>query len=393
MPPGPTDSQGSQTRQRPRYVFIDLFRTAIIILMLEGHVIRQFLSAEMKSTGLFFLHEIFHGITAPAFLFGAGLTFVISSHNKWNEFHRWGPELERRFRRIVMIFLLGIFLHMPFFSFRKILFEATPRDLLVLFQSDVLTCISVGLITLHILLLFLRKASRFHGAVIVSLIFTVLATPVVWEIDFLNYTPLLFAQLSNSMHGSPFPIFPFLGYLFAGVAVSRRFVIAAENGTVPRFMKQLALWGMLASAAGFLNTLIPYSLYQSYNFWYTSPSYFLIRMGVLFMATAGFWWAGRVLSPALGSVLVLGKESLLVYVLHLIILYGSVLNGSDSLTGYLPTELGLLESIGVFAGLSVLMYFCARWWNGLKNANAAAYRIAQVSVGSTILFFFFTNDY
>jgi uncharacterized membrane protein len=378
---------------RPRYLFIDLFRTIIILLMLEGHVVRQFLSPEMKSTTLFFLHEIFHGITAPAFLFGAGLTFVISSHRRWKEYHRWGPELERRFRRILMIFCLGIFLHLPFFSFRKVLFEATPRDLLVLFQSDVLTCISVGLLTLHLLLLFFRREDRFQGAVIVSLIVTVIATPVVWEIDFLHYTPLLLAQLSNSLHGSPFPLFPFLGYLFAGVAVSNRFVIAAEAGAVPEFMKRLAIGGTLAFTAGLLSAAIPFSIYRAVDFWYTSPAYFLIRLGVLFVATAAVWRAGRSMPRALGSLLVLGKESLLVYVLHLLVLYGSVLNATESLVGILPAEPGLPASLGVLTGLTALMYFCARWWNGLKTRSAAAYRMVQVSVGSVMLFLFFTNDY
>jgi len=390
MPPGVTDPPG---REKPRYVFIDLFRTIIILLMLEGHVVRQFLSPELKSTTAFFLHELLHGITAPAFLFGAGLTFVISSHRKWNAYHRWGPELERRLRRVVMIFFIGIFLHLPYFSFRKIMFEATPLDMLILFQSDVLTCISVGLIALHLILLFFRREDKFQGAVIVSLIFTVLATPVVWDIDFLHYTPLLLVQLSNSLHGSPFPLFPFLGYLFAGVAVSRGFVVAVEACGVPVFMKRLALGGVLAAAAGLWIAVIPFTIYRSSDFWYTSPSYFLIRLGILFMATAGVWRAGQAMPRALGSVLVLGKESLLVYVLHLLVLYGSAVNATVNLAGILPPELGLLESLWVFAGLTVLMFFSAKLWNRLKTANAAAYRLVQASVGSAILYLFFTNDY
>jgi len=378
---------------KQRFVFIDLFRTIIILMMLEGHVVRQFLSAELKSTGAFFFHEIFHGITAPAFLFGAGLTFVISSHRKWNEYHRWGPELERRVRRILMIFFIGIFLHLPFFSFRKTLLEAGPRDMLILFQSDVLTCISVGLLTLHVLLLFFRREDRFQGAVIVALILTVVATPVIWNIDFLAYTPLLFAQLSNSLHGSPFPLFPFLGYLFAGVAVSRRFVVASEAGEVPAFMKRLALGGALAAAAGLWSASIPFSVYRSYDFWYTSPSYFLIRMGILFMATAGVWRVSGLVRGPLNSLLVLGKESLLVYVLHLLVLYGSVLNATESLAGVLPPELGLGASLGVFAALTLLMYLCAAGWNRLKTTRVAAYRLVQATVGSLLLFLFFTNDY
>ena len=376
-----------------RYLFIDLFRSLIIILMLEGHVLRQFLPPESRSAFAFYLHEIFHGITAPAFLFGAGLTFVISSHRRWTAFHRWGDELERRVRRIVMIFLLGIFLHLPFFSFRKTLLEAAPTDILILFQSDVLTCISAGLLILHLILFFFRREDRFHGAVVTLLIVTVLVTPLVWDVNFLHFTPVLFAQLSNSLHGSPFPLFPFLAYLFAGVAVSRKFIVAAEAGAVARFMKRMALGGGLAIAAGLLSTAVPFSFYPTYNFWYTSPSYFLIRLGLLFVIAPAVWLAGEWAGPRIRPLLILGKESLFVYVLHLLVLYGSVINPGLNLASLLPARLALMESAGVFIALGLLMFLAATLWQWLKKYHPAAYRYVQAAVGMVVLYLFFTRDY
>jgi hypothetical protein len=384
---------GSAPPGQPRYLFIDLFRTLIIILMLEGHVLRQFLPPETRASFAFYLHEIIHGITAPAFLFGAGLTFVISSHRRWTEYHRWGDELERRLRRIVMIFFLGIFLHLPFFSFRKTLLEATTADILVLFQSDVLTCISAGLLFLHLILFFFRREDRFQGAVITSLIAIVLLTPIVWEVDFLHFTPVLLAQLSNSIHGSPFPLFPFMGYLFAGVAVSRKFIVAVEAGVVPRFMSRLGIAGALAMAGGLLSTAIPFSLYPTYDFWYTSPSYFLIRLGLLFILVPAVWRLGEWIGPRVRPVLILGKESLLVYVLHLLVLYGSVINPRLSLVGLLPSGLPPGEAFGVFLGLGVLMFLAATAWSWLKKGHPAAYRLLQAGVGAAVLFMFFTRDY
>jgi hypothetical protein len=376
-----------------RYLFIDLFRAIIILLMLEGHVLRQFLTPEIQSTFAFYLHEVFHGITAPAFLFGAGLTFVISSHRRWAEFHRWSDELRRRLRRIAMIFLIGIFMHLPYFSFRKTLLEATPIDVLVLFQSDVLTCISGGLLILHLLLFFFRREDRFHGAVVTLLIAIVLLTPVAWDVDFLHFTPVLFAQLSNSLHGSPFPLFPFLAYLFAGVAVSRKFIVAVEAGAVPRFMKKLAVGGALAIAAGFFSTAVPFSLYRTYDFWYTSPSYFLIRLGLLFLIAPAVWYAAERIGPRAKRLLILGRESLLVYVLHLLVLYGSAINPRFNLVGVLPARLGPVESIAVFAGLCALMYGAARAWQALRSRHPAAYRLTQAAVGTAVLLFFFMRDY
>ena len=376
-----------------RYVFIDLFRTIIILLMLEGHVLRQFLPAMARESGPFFLHEIFHGITAPAFLFGAGLTFVISSHRRWTEFHRWSDELRRRLRRIVMIFLIGIFLHLPYFSFRKTLLESTPFDALVLFQSDVLTCISAGLFILHALLFFFRSEDRFHGAVVSLLVSVVLLTPVVWDVDFLHFTPVLLAQLSNSLHGSPFPLFPFLAYLFAGVAVSRKFIVAAEAGSVPRFMKKLTAGGALAVAGGLFLAAVPFSFYRTYDFWYTSPSYFLVRFGLLLLIAAGVWRIARSLEGRGPRFLVIGRESLFVYVLHLLLLYGSVVNPRLNLVGLLPAEFGLAGCIAVFAALSGAMFAAALGWQALRSKHPAAYRLTQAALGAGVLLLFFLRDY
>lgn len=380
-----------------RHLFIDLFRGLIILLMLEGHILRQFLPPETQSSFAFYLHELFHGITAPAFLFGAGLTFVISSHRRWKEFHRWSEPLERRLRRIAMIFLIGIFLHLPFFSFRKTLLEGTPLDFLVLFQSDVLTCISVGLLVLHALLFFFRREDRFHGAVVTLLIAIVLMTPVVWDVDFIHFTPILLAQLSNSLHGSPFPLFPFLAYLFAGVAVSRKFIVAVEAGLVPRFMRRLAMGGGLAIGAGLYLAAVPFSPYPRFDFWYTSPSYFLIRLGLLFLLAPAVWRAGEAASAGasrfLRPVADLGRESLLVYVLHLLVLYGSVINPRVNLAGLLPAHAGLAASAGLFAALSVLMWLAAVSWRALRSGSPVAYRLTQAAVGAAVTFLFFVRDY
>src|SRR5437016_5171518 len=111
-----------------RYQFIDLFRSAVILLMLEGHVVRTFLIPYQQQKWQFQIHEFFHGLSAPAFLLGAGLTFVISSRRRWQEYHHWGYLLSRRVRRLLMILSLGLLLHLPYFSFRKILMDGTAAD-------------------------------------------------------------------------------------------------------------------------------------------------------------------------------------------------------------------------------------------------------------------------
>src|SRR5438552_2253362 len=140
-----------------RHLFIDLYRTAVILLMLEGHVLRALLAPSLQQTRLFQIHEFFHGLSAPAFLFGAGMTFIISTRKRWEEYHHWDRPLARRVGRFLLVISLGFMLHLPFFSIRKIILDATSADYYQLFQCDVLACIGLGLLSLHGIILFFKN--------------------------------------------------------------------------------------------------------------------------------------------------------------------------------------------------------------------------------------------
>jgi hypothetical protein len=377
----------------PRHLFIDLFRSAAILLMLEGHVFRTFLPLSLQQTGIFMFHEIFHGLSAPAFLFGSGLTFVISTRRRWEDYHHWGPPLARRVRRLLFVILLGLFLHLPYFSFRKVAVDASQADLLQLFQCDVLLCIGIGLLSLHGLVFFFKTERRFYGLVLATILSACLLTPLVWDVDFLNYLPPYLAQLANSAHGSPFPLFPYVGFLFAGVIVSWEFTVAMERKKESTFMRQLFLLGAGIMIGGYLVDLVPVQIYPTYNFWYTSPSYFFLRLGSLMVMLPIFWAVSRSVTRPGRAFTVFGKESLFVYVLHLLILSGSVVNVEWNLRAMYGERLSVGESFGVFAVLTALLLGLALAWEYCKDRQPALYRFLQLGGVGTFLWFFFRNEF
>lgn len=376
-----------------RHLFIDLYRSAVILLMLEGHVFRMFLPLSVQQSGLFQFHEFFHGLSAPAFLFGSGLTFVISTRKRWEQFHHWGPPLARRIRRLLFVILLGLFLHLPFFSFKKIVVEGSTEDYLQLFSSDVLICIGIGLLALHGLVFFFKTERRFYGLVLATILGVCLLTPLVWEVDFLEYLPPFLAQLCNGAHGSPFPLFPFVGFLFAGVIVSWEFTVAAERHKEKKFMRQLLALGAGLAGAGVVADVVPLQIYPTYNFWYTSPSYFFIRLGALMMIVALFWYASRKISRPGKALTVFGKESLFVYVSHLLILSGSVLNVEANLRSMYGESLSVAQAAGLFVGLTGLLLGVSLVWDYCKEKQTPVYRLLQLGGAGTFLYFFFTRDY
>lgn len=377
----------------PRHQFIDLYRSAVILLMLEGHVFRMFLPLSLQQSVLFQFHEFFHGLSAPAFLFGSGLTFVISTRKRWEDYHHWGPPLAWRVRRLLFVIFLGLFLHLPYFSFRKVMVDGSLQDTLQFFQCDVLMCIGIGLLALHGLVFFFKTEERFYGLVLASILAVCLLTPLVWDIDFLEYLPPFAAQLCNSMHGSPFPLFPYVGFLFAGVIVSWEFTVAAERRREGVFMRQLFLVGLGLAAAGVAIDLIPLQIYPTYNFWFTSPSYFFIRLGSLMAMVALFWYASRKVAQPRRVLTVFGKESLFVYVAHLMILSGSVLNVEENLRTMYGGTFSVAEATGLFVGLTGMLLALALLWEYCKQKQATVYRLVQLSGVGLFLFYFFRREF
>jgi heparan-alpha-glucosaminide N-acetyltransferase-like protein len=383
----------SQVLEKPRYLFIDLYRTAVILLMLEGHVFRTFLQKDLQQSNLFQLHEFFHGLTAAAFLFGAGMTFVISTRRRWLEFHHWGEPVAKRIRRYLLILALGLVVHLPFFSFRKIMIDALPADLLQLFQSDVLACIGFGLILLQGLVFLFKTETRFYVAVSIITVMVCVLTPLTWEVDFLKILPLPAAQLLNGLHGSPFPLFPFVGFLFAGAIVSWELLAAGERGEEHKFSKRLGLIGAGLVLAGILSDVIPIQIYPTYDFWLTSPAYFFIRVGALLLITYGFWRLAGRFSQTSGTWTILGRESLFVYVIHLFLLYGSAVNPQLNLQVFLGQDLGFGASLLVLLALSAFLLGCAALWNYLRKDHLPVYRLIQLGVSGVFLYYFFTRDF
>ena len=377
---------------KARLLFIDLYRSAVILLMLEGHFVRTFLSADLQRSTFFQVHEFIHGLSAPAFLFGAGLTFIVSTRQRWIEYHHWGPPLARRIRRLLFVLLIGLALHLPYFSIRKIVLEGTSADFLQLFQSDVLTCIGIGLISLHAVVFFFKTESRFYGLVLSATLIVCFLTPIVWDADFLHSAPPFISQLFDGRNGSPFPLFPYVGFLFAGVIVSWEFLVASEQHRERQFMVRLFAIGAAFLLAGILFDALPIRMYPTYNYWYTSPNYFFVRIGCVMFLTAGSWLvAARISSPS-PLLTVFGKESLFIYALHLPIIYGSVVNPSLNLRSMSAPDHGAAETAMYCLLFIAIMLGCAVAWNYLKRKHFNIYRLIQLGTSAVFLYLLFTHE-
>jgi uncharacterized membrane protein len=155
-------------------------------------------------------------------------------------------------------------------------------------------------------------------------------TPLLWTTWRPRFLPWPLESYINGVHnlGTPqpwlFPIFPWTGFAFAGLAIG----LILTSG----FSQKLGSWtflvigvsgAALVYATRFLDSL-PWQIYPVDDYWHTSPSFFLVRLGMLLvLLLAAYAWCRWGLGQVGFSPLIqLGKTSLLVYWVHIELVYG-----------------------------------------------------------------------
>jgi len=189
-----------------------------------------------------------------------------------------------------------------------------------------------------------------------------LVTPPLWTTWRPRWMPWPLQSYINGGHnlGAPqawlFPIFPWTGFAFAGLAVGFLLQSSWAREQEARAFFAFGLAGsVLIEFARWLDAQ-PRQLYAVYDYWHTSPSFFLIRVGMLLVIlTAGYawcrWGAGE---WGFSPLILLGQASLLVYWVHIEFVYGRVSILPKHAMSIGGASLGLLIIFLAMLGLAYL---------------------------------------
>ena len=376
--------------EKTRLLFIDLLRGWAILVMIEVHVFNAFIIPALKDTRWFGVLNFINGLVAPSFLFISGFAFIISTQSQHDELHKFGSLFRKKIMRIGLIFLVGYSLHVPFFSLSKILREATPLLWLSFYNIDVLQNIGVGLLYILLARVFIKSNKGFYYFLFVSCLVFVFVAPFIWDHDFARYFPVPIASYFNPVYGSFFPLFPWIGFLLAGAVCCIHYLKAREFGNEKDFMIQVALLGLILIAIGhfYLSPIFP----KTYTSIKPHPVFFLERLGYVFVLLSLCWYYISKVETKGGLVIETGRESLLIYWLHLQIIYRMLWHGEsfDSMIkqSYNPWQC-LLFTIGLIA----LMIAVAKIWGRFKQKNRKGARIvtAVVLCGAMLVFVVLKN--
>jgi uncharacterized membrane protein len=179
---------------------------------------------------------------------------------------------------------------------------------------------------------FLKGRGPLIAAAMGTALFISLLSPPLWTTWRPTWLPWPLESYIDGVHnmGTPqaalFPVFPWTGFAFAGLAVGFILQSSWARAQEARAFFSLGLAGsLLIEFARWLEAQ-PRQLYSVDDYWHTSPSFFLIRVGMLLVIlTASYawcqWGAGE---WGFSPLMVLGQASLLVYWVHLEFVYGRV---------------------------------------------------------------------
>lgn len=306
-----------------RLIFIDIIRAFAICMMLEGHFIDGLLAPEYRDeNNLFYAtwHYI-RGMTAPVFFTVSGFIFtylLIKEQNPakmgWNHLR-----VQKGVRRGINLIIIAYLLRANIFN----LFTPGYTDMNVR-RVDVLHCIGLSLLFLiAFYLLTYRRKNRLRmsimllGTTFVAFFFEPIYSHLTYE-----YLPMALANYFTKENGSVFTIFPWFGYASLGGFMGFLFYKNREN---PHLYRNMIIWYILL---GVILITFPYWMgkiadtLQIHSLQLIAHGDYLIkRIGNVLLFFALFMILRHVItSPTLQKI---GQNTLSIYVIHYIILYGS----------------------------------------------------------------------
>lgn len=310
------------------------------MLMFQTHCYDSWLNPASRKSSFFMWSQILGTFPAPLFLFLAGFSFCLVTDKLQQRGVPFNQIARTTIRRGAEIFGLGLLFRAQEYL---IAFPWAPwSDLL---RVDILNTIGVSMMLMGIVCWIVAtaiasrsKAEGMEGRRLTYAVTAVcvatgiaMATPMIWTRWRPHWLPWPVESYLDGVHnlGVPqswlFPVFPWAGFAFAGLAVGFLLVSGWAG-------KREGLAVLIAGAGGLLLVGLAKwldgrpQIYPVYDFWRTSPNFFLMRVGMLLMILfAAYVWCrwgagGWGFSP----LMQLGQTSLLVYWVHIEFVYGRV---------------------------------------------------------------------
>jgi uncharacterized membrane protein len=379
-----TQSIGRQSR----FSYIDWKRGLACLLMFQTHCYDSWLGPAARETKFFQWSQLLGTLPAPLFLFLAGVSFALVTDKMRKKGIAAGQIARQTILRGAEIFGLGLLFRVQefllgqpwpgaFFGQIGAPHGAPWTDLL---RVDILNAIGLSMMLMGAVCRLVTSRAASIAASLVTMLLIALVTPPLWTTWRPRWLPWPLESYINGVHtfAEPqpwlFPICPWAAFAFAGLAAG--FVIFSDWAR-EREAQVAALLGVggagLAGVAYWLDSL-PVQIFAVYDFWHTSPNFFLFRVGILLVILL-FCYAWCRWGPGewgFSPLIQIGQTSLLVYWVHIAFVYGRFSFLPKRASSFELASFGLLVT---FVAM-VLLSLARTRWRGKGAALLAKFRQA-----------------
>lgn len=310
-----------------RILFIDLMRAYAILMMIQGHVVDAFIDPIYRNpeNWIFYLWDHMRGVTAPVFFFSAGAIFSYLLLHK-NLPLRDNQRFYKGINRIFILLIIGYLLKFNpqmLINLKDFSFYTYKHS----FAVDALHCIAIGL-GLIITSYIFHKVTK-APVWIYYLLFAFTAFylyPVAINAQWMEILPLPLVSYFTKEYGSNFPIIPWAGFVMWGALLGYILSVKVKWASYTIFSSIATLLGIILHYYSGTMLYYMFQITNSENFNYLLHHNFLYyHLGsILIVMGVTSFIANFVKIPAI--ILTIGKNTLLIYVLHIFIIYGTSYN-------------------------------------------------------------------
>jgi uncharacterized membrane protein len=298
-------------------------RAFAVLMMVQGHTIDALLSNEFRDynhTGYYIWHT-FRGFTAPTFMFISGVVFTYLLRLNPKPFF-YNPRVQKGFIRFLTLIIIGYLLRFPTYNIFGY-YEVTHAQWMGFFKVDALHLIGCGILIILIVTYLAEEfkinhyiAYIFSSLLLFSMIF------ITEQINWSNFLPIPFAAYFYTKTGSFFPIFPWAGYVLAGAVFGNYLVVNPDSFSKRKFSILLISIGIISIVLAEL-----FNYYVKVNNLKTALTvqyyYIIERTGYVILLNGLMSLLAQRLKKIPEIFKQIGTHTLLIYAVHIVILYGS----------------------------------------------------------------------
>jgi uncharacterized membrane protein len=348
-----------------RLAYIDWMRGLACIAMFQTHCYDSWLAPAARQSRFFWWSQLGGTLPAPLFLFLAGISFAMMTDGM----RRRGASANEIARKTILrgaeIVGLGLL-----FRLQEWLLGLPFAPWTDLLRVDILNMIGFSMVVMGAVCWLVGRSSlglaslRWRNIAVAAAIALgiAMATPPMYTTMRPRWLPWFLESYVNGVHiyDTPkpwlFAFFPWAAFAFIGLTVGFFLFTDWARANEAKALAYLGLGGAALAALALGLDALPFQLYSTYDFWHTSPNFWVIRVGIVTVIMLGSyaWCRWGFGAKGFSPLVQLGQTSLLVYWVHIELVYGGLSIMEKKSQSVLHASFGLLIIFLSMLALSIL---------------------------------------